>query len=79
MAHSLSELTEIGFLRDVMQRVQAGGHDVPDEKLEARFPRTRRNALEALRIVDVALVIDNSSVDLPFVLVEVWRGGRRVD
>lgn len=70
------ENLELSIAR-VMQRVQAGGHDVPDEKLEARFPRTRRNALEAVRIADVALVIDNSSVDRPFRLIEAWRGGRR--
>lgn len=62
----------------VKQRVEAGGHDVPDEKLQGRFPRTQRNALEALRIADLALVIDNSSVDWPFRLAEVWQRGVRV-
>lgn len=59
----------------VMQRVEAGGHDVPDEKLEARFPRTLENAEAALRCVDLGLVIDNSSVDRPFRHVTTWKRG----
>ena len=54
----------------VAQRVTHGGHDVSAEKLEARFERTGRNARQALAFVDVAAVIDNSSVDAPFRLVE---------
>jgi predicted ABC-type ATPase len=62
----------------VMQRVAAGGHDVPDEKLEQRFERTRRNAAAALDFVDVGIVLDNSSVDAPFQLMEIWNKGVRV-
>jgi len=59
----------------VSQRVARGGHDVPPEKLEVRFERTRRNAAGALTFVDVAAVIDNSSVDAPFQLLEWWERG----
>lgn len=62
----------------VAQRVARGGHDVPDEKLTARFERTRRNAAEALTFVDLAAVIDNSSFDAPFRLLEWWEGGQCV-
>ena len=62
----------------VSQRVARGGHDVPQDKLAARFERTRRNAAEALGFVDIAAVIDNSSVDAPYRLEEWWEGGRRL-
>src|SRR5205823_2291330 len=36
----------------VMQRVTEGGHDVPDERLIARYPRTLENLRKAIPIVD---------------------------
>jgi predicted ABC-type ATPase len=63
----------------VSQRVAAGGHDVPDEKLVARFDRTVRNAHEALTFVDLGLVVDNTDVDRPFRHVETWKAGVRMD
>lgn len=62
----------------VQQRVGAGGHDVPDDKLATRFERTERNVREALRFVDLAVVLDNSEVDRPFRHVETWQRGVRV-
>lgn len=59
----------------VMQRVESGGHDVPDVKLADRFQRTGHNVSVALRFADLALVIDNSSVERPFQHVETWRNG----
>jgi len=59
----------------VQQRVDDGGHDVPDEKLELRFARTASNATAALSLADLALVFDNSSNDSPFRLLELWRRG----
>jgi predicted ABC-type ATPase len=44
----------------VMDRVELGGHDVPDEMIEARFPRCFENLRHALEIVDLTLLIDNS-------------------
>jgi len=32
----------------VMQRVEAGGHDVPDGKIDSRFPRTFANLRQAI-------------------------------
>jgi predicted ABC-type ATPase/EAL domain-containing protein (putative c-di-GMP-specific phosphodiesterase class I) len=63
----------------VQQRVIEGGHDVPDDKLEARFERTRRNAANALQLSDVGLVLDNSSVESPYRHVETWIEGVCVD
>jgi predicted ABC-type ATPase len=69
---------ELSIVR-VQQRVDVGGHDVPDDKLLARFARTQRNVREALRFVDLAVVLDNSEVERPFRHVETWQRGTRHD
>jgi predicted ABC-type ATPase len=61
----------------VMGRVEAGGHDVPDEKIQSRFSRTFANLRQALRFVDEALLFDNSSSDQPYRFVAAFRKGRR--
>jgi predicted ABC-type ATPase len=61
----------------VMQRVLAGGHDVPDQKLIERYPRTRENAAKALSQSDLGLVFDNSSESNPYQLMEIWEAGAR--
>ena len=60
-----------------MQRVEAGGHDVPDEKIVARFPRTFANLRQALSFVNQALLFDNSSADEPYRFVAEFRDGKR--
>ena len=62
----------------VMQRVRSGGHDVADEKLAARFPRTLRNLAAALPVVGDALLFDNTSDTDPYRLVAVYRQGHLV-
>ncbi len=62
----------------VVQRVEAGGHDVDDAKLVARFPRTLANLREAVRFVDEAFLFDNSSSSAPFRPVAVIRRGKRI-
>jgi predicted ABC-type ATPase len=62
-------------LARVVQRLARGGHDVPDDKLESRFARTAQNIQAALRFVDVGLVLDNSSAEAPYRLVELWERG----
>ncbi len=62
----------------VRQRVQHGGHDVPDEKLHARFPRTLANLRAAIPIVDEAFLFDNSSYDTPYRVVAVYQRGQIV-
>src|SRR5438128_7698315 len=61
----------------VIQRVERGGHDVPDEKIETRFPRTFDNLRQALTFGDEALLFDNSSSDHPFRFVAAFRHGKR--
>lgn len=66
----------------VMQRVDEGGHDVADDKLLGRYPRTLANLREAIPIVDEAFLFDNSSDRDPFRLVAVYLEGqilRRAD
>jgi predicted ABC-type ATPase len=60
----------------VATRVTHGGHDVSNEKLFARFPRTLKNLRAAVGVVDKAFVFDNSAVDVPFRPVAVYAAGR---
>jgi len=59
----------------VAQRVAEGGHDVPDEKLHARYPRTFQNLSRAIEIADVIYVFDNSSADDPYRFVAIFEEG----
>jgi predicted ABC-type ATPase len=45
----------------VQHRVVVGGHDVPSDVQEERFPRVFANAQKALQIVPLAVFFDNSS------------------
>ncbi len=62
----------------VVHRVLAGGHDVPTEKLEARFPRTLANLARAVREVPHVLVFDNGDADHPFRAVATFERGALV-
>ena len=61
-----------------MQRVERGGHDVPDAKIETRFPRTFDNLRQALTFVDEALLFDNSASDQRFRFVAAFKAGKRL-
>lgn len=58
----------------VMQRVEEGGHDVPDEKIAARFPRVLANLARLLGEVDELVIYDNSSAEHPFRLIARFLG-----
>lgn len=62
----------------VIQRTAEGGHDVPDEKIVTRFPRTLTNLREALTFVDHTFLFDNSSAESPYRFVAELRGNRVV-
>jgi predicted ABC-type ATPase len=68
---------DVRSVRAGIQRVERGGHDVPDAKIEARFPRTFDNLRQALTFVDEALLFDNSSSDQPFRFVAAFKAGKR--
>lgn len=59
----------------VAMRVSRGGHDVPAEKLEARYPRTLANLQAALRDLPHVLVYDNSDLARPFRLLASYDHG----
>lgn len=44
----------------VADRVDHGGHNVPDEIISDRFPRCFENLKAALNLVDLAVLVDNS-------------------
>jgi hypothetical protein len=44
----------------VMDRVRDGGHDVPDELIEERFPRCFENLKKGIAIADLTILVDNS-------------------
>jgi predicted ABC-type ATPase len=63
----------------VAMRVMQGGHDVPDEKLEARFDRTLVNLDRAIRSLPLIVVFDNSDLAQPYRLEAVYRDGEQVE
>jgi predicted ABC-type ATPase len=63
----------------VAQRVSQGGHDVPDEKILARYPRTLANLGAALRRLPRVHVYDNSDLRAPYRLVSVAATGHVIE
>ena len=62
----------------VAMRVSQGGHDVPAEKLVARFPRTLANLKTAIRDLPHVWIFDNDDIRTPFRQVAVFETGKRV-
>jgi predicted ABC-type ATPase len=62
----------------VAMRVSQGGHDVPTEKLIARFPRTLANLKAAIRTLPHVWIFDNDDLRTPFRKVAVFEKGRQV-
>lgn len=63
----------------VSVRVSQGGHDIPDEKLLARFERTQTNLQRAIERLPHVLIYDNSDLDQPFRFLEQYLGGKRIE
>lgn len=59
----------------VAMRVSQGGHDVPDEKLVARYPRIQENLRLAIVSLPHVLVFDQSNLDHPYRLIAVFEHG----
>ena len=68
---------EISRERVAMRALQ-GGHDVPDDKLATRFPRTQANLARAIRSLPDVFVYDNSDLAHPFREVARFRDGKPV-
>jgi predicted ABC-type ATPase len=60
----------------VAMRVSQGGHDVPSDKLAARFPRTMANLAAAIRELPHVRIFDNDDLRVPYRLVAVIEDGR---
>jgi predicted ABC-type ATPase len=65
---------ELSGLR-IDQRVAAGGHDVPRDRLAPRFDRSLANLGQAIAFVPIVELYDNSSADAPFAPVARFEHG----
>ena len=61
----------------VAMRVSQGGHDVPTDKLTARFPRTSMNLKNAIRQLPLVLVFDNDDLARPYRRVAEFERGQQ--
>jgi predicted ABC-type ATPase len=62
----------------VAMRVAQGGHDVPTDKLTARFPRTLANLAAAIRQLPCVLIFDNNDLRTPFRHAASFVKGRQL-
>jgi predicted ABC-type ATPase len=62
----------------VAMRVSQGGHDVPWEKLTARFPRTLANLKTAISELPHVWIFDNGDLKHPFEKVAVFENGKAI-
>lgn len=63
----------------VIQQVHEGGHDVPDDKLAARFPRVLENLRRLVGAVDDLIIYDNSSAEVPYRVLARFAGAQLVE
>lgn len=66
-------------LARVHQRVQLGGHAVPEDKVLSRIPRTLNNIRAVLPLCNEVRLLDNSSADQPYRPVLTLREGVLVE
>ena len=62
----------------VTMRVLQGGHDVPADKITARYPRSIANLARAAATLQFVWVYDNSDLSHPFRKVAEFENGTRV-
>ncbi len=60
----------------VAMRVLKGGHDVPSDKIQARYARSMENLRKAMAVLPNIYIYDNSDLRSPFRLVVELREGR---
>jgi predicted ABC-type ATPase len=60
----------------VALRVAAGGHDVPEERIRARYERLWGHIVEAIEIADTSRFYDNTNAQHPFRVVARYEHGR---
>ncbi len=59
----------------VALRVTQGGHDVPGDKLQQRFPRILANLKAAIPALPHVFILDNSDLRIPYRLVALYEDG----
>lgn len=62
----------------VRERVRRGGYTVPEKKIRDRYARLWDHVAAAIRIADVAEILDNSSARRPFRGCARFERGRRI-
>ncbi len=70
------ESTDLNKAR-ISQRLESGGHHVPDEKVEQRIPRLLDHIKTVIPLCDQVRILDNSSARNPFMQVMIIRDGVR--
>ncbi len=66
-------------IRRVRQRVQEGGHNVPEDKIRSRYIRSLENLLPCILETERAFLFDNSSADKPALLLAEVTDGKKID
>lgn len=59
----------------ISQRLESGGHNVPDEKVEQRIPRLLKHIKTVIPLCDHVRILDNSSARNPFMPIMIIRDG----
>jgi len=66
-------------LARVRERVGSrGGHDVPADKIRARYARTLANLPGAIEAASIAVLLDNDLAEAPYRFVALFENGSRV-
>jgi predicted ABC-type ATPase len=66
-------------IKRVAMRACQGGHDVPDEKLRARFARTQANLQRAIQRLPHVIVFSNEDLSNPYQFVAHYKNGQWVE
>ncbi len=75
--HVSVRLPELSVSR-VLQRVEEGGHSVPEDKIRERYTRNQPLIREAVLASDYAYVYDNSGLNTPPARIIDFRDGQVV-
>jgi predicted ABC-type ATPase len=62
----------------VVDRVNTGGHPVPEDKIRQRYDRNQPLIREAAKLADRTYIFDNSKIGKPHELVAILQQGRAV-
>lgn len=63
----------------VIHRVGNGGHDVPDDKIAARYPRVLTNLSRLLPVADQLTIYDNSELSRAYRPIAYFQQGELMD